>query len=552
MKTNKINIKAIVGTLSLALFFSLSSCTKDLERTPIIETTGDAIFSDFNNYPNALAKLYGGLAHGGQEAGGGGADISGIDGNFSQYTRQLFTLQVLPTDEAVIAWNDGTLQTIHKMTWDSSNEFVAAMYYRIYTEIAFCNEFLRNTTDAKLTANNITGTNLTEAKYMRAEARFLRAQSYYHALDLFGNVPFVDETYLPGSPTPPKRIVRAELYKFVESELLAVANELKDPKTNEYGRADKAAAWTLLARLYLNAEVYTGTPKYADVITYTQKVINAGYGLKKQKITIPDPADPTKTIEKDISYESMFLADNHLNNPEVIMPVAFDGVHIKTYGGTTYLVHAAVGGKMPASEFGINGGWGGLRTTKAYVNLFGGAGTNDKRGNFYTNGQTLEINDLSNFADGYAFVKFKNVTSTGAEGSDGPAKGSGNFVDADIPLYRLADVYLMYAEAVLRGGGGSATTALAYVNDLRVRAGATPVTSINRDFILDERARELGWEMTRRTDLIRYGKFTTAAYLWPWKGGVKEGQAVGDYRNLYPIPAKDIVANPNLVQNPGY
>ena len=234
------------------------------------------------------------------------------------------------------------------------------------------------------------------------------------------------------------------------------------------------------------------------------------------------------------------------------MPVAFDGVHIKTYGGTTYLVHAAVGGKMPASDFGINGGWGGLRTTKAYVALFGGAGTNDKRGNFYTNGQTLEINDLSNFADGYAFVKYKNVTSTGAEGSDGPTAGSGNFVDADIPLYRLADVYLMYAEAVLRGGGGSTTTALGYVNDLRKRAGATPVTTISRDFILDERGRELGWEMTRRTDLIRYGKFTTAAYLWPWKGGVKDGQAVGDYRNLYPIPAKDLVANPNLIQNPGY
>ncbi len=547
MKTNKINIKAIVGTLSIALFFSLSSCTKDLERTPIIETTGDAIFSDFKNYPNALAKLYGGLAHGGQEAGGGGADISGIDGNFSQYTRQLFTLQVLPTDEAVIAWNDGTLQTIHNMTWDSSNEFVAAMYYRIYTEIAFCNEFLRNTSDAKLTSNNITGADLTEAKYMRAEARFLRAQSYYHALDLFGNVPFVDETYLPGSPTPPKRITRADLFKYVESELLAVANELKDPKTNQYARVDKAAAWTLLARLYLNAEVYTGTAKYADVITYTQKVIGAGYGLKHNYVK-----DSNGNIIGDKGYPELFLADNHLNNPEVIMPVAFDGVHIKTYGGTTYLVHAAVGGKMPASDFGINGGWGGLRTTKAYVALFGGAGTNDKRGNFYTNGQTLEINDLSNFAEGYAFVKYKNVTSTGAEGSDGPTAGSGNFVDADIPLYRLADVYLMYAEAVLRGGGGSTTTALGYVNDLRKRAGATPVTTISRDFILDERGRELGWEMTRRTDLIRYGKFTTAAYLWPWKGGVKDGQAVGDYRNLYPIPAKDLVANPNLIQNPGY
>ena len=533
MKTNKINIKAIVGTLSIALFFSLSSCTKDLERTPIVETTGDAIFSDFKNYPNALAKLYGGLAHGGQEAGGGGADISGIDGNFSQYTRQLFTLQVLPTDEAVIAWNDGTLQTIHKMTWDSYNEFVAAMYYRIYTEIAFCNEFLRNTTDAKLTSNNITGADLAEAKYMRAEARFLRAQSYYHALDLFGNVPFVDETYLPGSPTPPKRIVSADLFKYVESELLAVANDLKDPKTNQYARVDKAAAWTLLARLYLNAEVYTGTAKNAEVITYTQKVINAGYGLKTK-------------------YADLFLADNHLNNPEVIMPVAFDGVHIKTFGGTSYLVHAAVGGKMSASDFGINGGWGGLRTTKAYVNLFGGAGTPDKRGNFYTNGQSLEINDLSNFADGYAFIKYKNLTSAGVEGSDGPKAGSGDYVDADIPLYRLADVYLMYAEAVLRGGGGSTTTALGYVNALRSRAGANTVTSISRDFILDERGRELGWEMTRRTDLIRYGKFTTAAYLWPWKGGVKDGQAVGDFRNLYPIPAKDLVANPNLIQNPGY
>ena len=110
----------------------------------------------------------------------------------------------------------------------------------------------------------------------------------------------------------------------------------------------------------------------------------------------------------------------------------------------------------------------------------------------------------------------------------------------------------MYAEANLRGGGGNAATALGYVNALRTRAGALPVASLNLNFILDERGRELGWEMTRRSDLIRYAKFTTAAYLWPWKGGVKDGQAVEEYRNLFPIPAKDIIANPNLVQNPGY
>ena len=368
---------------------------------------------------------------------------------------------------------------------------------------------------------------------MRTEARYLRALAYYHALDLFGNVPFPTETNMPvGSSTPPPRILRADLFKYVEAELLACSNELKAPKSS-YGRADKAAAWSLLARLYLNAKVYTGVDRSKDCITYCEKVIGGGYGLKTK-------------------YEDLFLADNEKNNPEVIFPIVFDGLKAQSYGGSTYLVHASVGGTMDAKSFGINGGWSGLRTTKAYVNLFGGAGSSDLRGNFYTNKQTLEIEDLGNFSNGYPFVKFKNVTSTGAEGQDGPTKGSGNFVDTDIPMFRLADIYLMYAEANLRGGGGSAATALGYVNALRTRAGALPVASLNLNFILDERGRELGWEMTRRTDLVRYGKFTTAAYLWPWKGGVKDGQAVEDYRNLYPIPAKDIIANPNLVQNTGY
>ena len=203
---------------------------------------------------------------------------------------------------------------------------------------------------------------------------------------------------------------------------------------------------------------------------------------------------------------------------------------------------------MPAADFGINGGWSGIRTTKALVNKFPTNGS-DKRGNFYTSGQSLEINDLGSFNDGYAFIKFKNVKSDGTPGSNT------NWVEADIPLYRLADIYLMYAEATLRGGNGNMSTAIDYVNQLRQRAyGNTSgnVASINLDFILDERARELSWEMTRRTDLIRFGKFTTGDYLWPWKGNIKEGKAVENYRNLYPIPAKDIIANPNLVQNPGY
>jgi len=533
MKLNKIKLKNIVLPLSAAFLLTTTSCVKDLEREPITDVTSASIYKDFSNYKNILAKLYGGLAMGGQVSGDGDqpdSDINGINGGFSQYTRLLYTLNVITTDEAVIGWNDGNLHTLHKMTWDASNEFIAAMYYRVYTEIAFCNEFLRNVTDEKLAANNITGDNLAQAKLMRAEARFLRAQSYYHAIDMFGNVPFVDETYLPGSVNPPQRIERKALFNFIESELVAVADELKEPKTNDYGRADKAAAWSLLAKLYLNAEVYTGTQRNTDCITYCNKVIAAGYSLKSK-------------------YDDLFLADNNISNPEQILSVNFDGINTQTNGGTTYLVHAAVGGEMKATDFGINGGWSGIRTTKAFVNLFPTSGA-DKRGRFFTTGQNLEINDLGSFTDGYAFIKYKNVKSNGSVGAHD------NWVEADIPLYRLADIYLMYAEAVLRGGsGGSQATAIGYVNQLRERAyGNTNgnVTSINLNFILDERARELSWETSRRSDLIRFNKFTTGDYLWPWKGNVKGGKAVESYRNLFPIPNKDIIANPNLIQNPGY
>lgn len=521
MKNFRIKRLSIIAAF-LGLSLTASSCVDDLRQEPITEITSASLYKDFGNYKNLLAKLYGGLAVGGQAGGDGNGDIADIDGGFSNYMRLLYTLQVITTDEAVIGWNDGTLHEFHKMIWTPTNEFNNAMYYRLYTEIAFCNEFIKNTTDEKLSLNGITGQNLEDAKVMRAEAKFLRAQTYYHLLDLYGNVPFVDETTFG---TVPKQIKRAELFSYVESQLLEVANELKAPKTNEYGRVDQAAAWSLLARLYLNSKVYTGAEKYGEVITYTQKVISAGYALNS-------------------SYENLFLADNNVNNPENIFSIVYDGVKTQTNGGTTYLVHAAIGGTMNPAEFGVNGGWGGIRTTKALVNKFE---ANDKRGRFYKDGQTLEINDLGNFNDGYAFIKYKNVKSNGTPGIHD------NWVETDLPVYRLGDIYLMYAEATVRGGaGGNMATAIGYVNALRARANASQISVLDLNFILDERSRELSWEMTRRTDLIRFGKFTSSAYLWPWKGNVKDGIAVAEYRNLFPIPNNDLVVNPNLVQNPGY
>ena len=513
---------------------TLNACTKDLDRKPFYDVTSASVYEDFANYKSVLAKIYAGLATTGQQGPAGKPDVSDIDEGFSNYIRTLWYLQELPTDEAVIGWGDATLQDLHRMNWTASDAFVKAMYYRIYYQITLCNAFIRETSDDKLGSRGISGTDLEEAKKFNAEARFMRALSYYHALDLFGNVPMVTENDPVGTFFPPQK-TRAEIFNYVESELKAIETLLAEPKQNEYARADKSAAWALLAKLYLNADVYIGQPKYTEAITYASNVINAGYSLEP-------------------NYNKLFLTDNN-TSPEIIFPVAFDGVRTKTYGGTTFLVHGPVGGKMKPADFGIDGGWGGMRTTKNIVQLFPDPnGAQDKRGVFFTEEQSLEINDITNFKDGYPIVKFKNVSSTGAPGSD-PGKV---FPDTDYPMFRLAEIYLTYAEAVLRNGsGGSAATALQYINALRTRAygnttGNITASQLTLDFILDERARELKWELTRRTDLIRYNKFTGSNYLWPWKGGIKEGRGVEDFRKIYPIPASDLIANPNLQQNTGY
>ncbi|WP_299991554.1 RagB/SusD family nutrient uptake outer membrane protein [uncultured Pontibacter sp.] len=539
MKTlNFRNIRniALAGVLSL----SAASCDHSLDIEPKYDVVSANVYRDFANYKSILAKMYAGYAVTGQQGPAGRPDISGIDEGFSNYLRQYWQAQELSTDEAIIAWNDGNLRDLHDMDWTPANEFLRALYNRIFYQVSLTNEFIRETQDAQLSERGITGANLEEARRYRAEARFLRALSYWHALDLYGNVPFVTEQDRVGSFFP-EQTTRADLFSYVESELLAIESELGEPGF-EYGRADKAAAWTLLAKLYLNAEVYTGQGRYADAVTYSRRVIDSG------------------RFQLEAEYNHLFLADNNTSS-EIIFPITFDGLRTTTWGGMTYLVHAPVGGNMNAAAFGINGGWGGLRTTKNIVELFPSTNaTPDERAMFHTDGQNLEIADIFTFTDGYPITKFKNVNRAGQAGSD----PSGNHPDTDFPMFRLADVYLMYAEAVLRGGGGSAADALDYVNQLRRRAytdaagnvrgngGAISQGQLTLDFIINERARELKWEGHRRTDLIRFNRFTSATYVWPWKGAVPEGRGVEEFRRLYPIPSTDLTANPNLTQNPGY
>ncbi len=526
------NSKKMIFLGLIAVMTVFESCIKDLDRVPVYDVTSATVYNDPANYRAIIAKVYSGLALSGQQGPAGKPDISGIDEGFSTYLRQYYKAQELSTDEAVIGWNDGSIKDYHNMSWTSANEFIAAMYYRIFYQITLCNEFVRETTDDKLASRGVSGE--ANIKSYRAEARFLRALSYWHALDMFGSVPFVTEKDPLGAFLP-KQATKAELFSYIESELKDVETLLPDARTNEYGRADKGAAWTLLAKLYLNADVYIGQAKNTECITYCNKVIGAGYALEPK-------------------YENLFKIGNDASK-ELIFAVRFDGLRSKTWGGMTFLVHAGVGGTMRPGDYGISGGWAGLRTTKGLVNLFNNSAnkldTLDNRAMFYTDGQVLDIDDVSEFKQGYAITKFKNVDQAGKAGSD----PEGNFPDTDFPMFRLADVHLMYAEAVVRGGtGGTTAQALTYVNALRTRAksGVGNLSALTLSNILDERGRELYWECHRRTDLIRFKKFTTGDYLWPLKGGAKTGASVADKFNIFPIPAADIVANPNLTQNAGY
>ena len=507
------------------------SCTKDLNRTPTNGITSDSAYSNAAGYKQALAKVYGAYATT-SSTGPGNSDLGGIDAGTSDFLRLFWNAQELTTDEAMCIWSDPGLPDLHNLNWTSSNVLLQGLYTRSIYQITVCNDFIRQSTDDKLASRNISGTDAADIRHYRAEARFLRAFQYWVVMDLFANPPFVTEKDAIGSNLP-KQIKRADLFNYVEAELKAIDTAMVAPRQNEYGRADRAAVWALLARMYLNAAVYTGNARYTDAITYAGKVINAGYTLMPR-------------------YKNLFLGDNNLNNPELILPINYDGVNTQNYGGTTYLINAAINADMSPVAFGVpNGGWGGNRTTKNIPLLFGDySGATDKRAMFF--GNKIEINNASVFSDGLKVVKFSNITSTGAT----PPSANGVFCSTDFPLFRLAEIYLVYAEAVLRGGsGGSTATAIQYINQLRTRAYGNNngnVSSLSLDDVLNERGRELYWEGSRRTDLVRYGRFTDAAYLWPWKGGVQDGRGVDNHYNIFPIPAADIIANPNLVQNDKY
>lgn len=525
-----------IAFLSMSI---ISSCSSKLDLFPQNDMTPNNAFKDMEGYTSVLAKVYGSLSLGGNE-GDGAPDISGLDGGSQiSFIRPFFNLQELPTDEAVVAWNDQTIKDFHNFSWTSADPFIKGMYARPIWNIGLINAFLRESTDAKISERGFTGENATNIRNMAAEARFLRAFNYWVAMDLFGKYSFLTEEDQTG--TTPTEKSAAEIFMYIESELKAIEEILPAAKTNVYGRVDRAAAQALLARMYLNAETYTGSGKYNEAATYAKKVIDSGYSLST-------------------SYTRLFQADNHTQGNEIIWAINCDGLQTQGHGNTTFLVSAASGEDAP--DYNINSGWAGYRATKGLSSKFyagTATTTNDKRALFTTSKYKIdpienEIDDISNFNNGVHVKKWTNNYVDGRVGND-PNR---NFVDTDFPVFRLAEMHLIYAEAVLRGAStGDRATALNYVNTVRARAygntsGNISDAALNLQFILDERARELYWEGHRRTDLIRFNQLVTDTYLWAWKGGVQGGRAVDAKYKLYPVPAEAIMVNPNLKQTAGY
>lgn len=537
LNSKKKDMKKIKLTLFMLLSLSivLQSCVDDLEVTPEGETqlSVEEFYAQPGAYKQALAGVYGNLSLTGT-SGAESSNIGGVDAGTSQYGRALWYLQNLSTDEVIWSYeNDPGTREIQRNIWNATNPIIRGMFSRATYQIALVNEYLRQTSPSVLSSRGVSDAQLlSDIELYRKEARALRALAYYHLMDLFGKAPFVTENDAIGTAGPEYN--RAQLFDYVESELNEILPDLKAPRTNEYGRLDQAFVKMVLAKMYLNAEVYIGQAKYQECMDACSEIIASGYTLNS-------------------NYLNNFKADNHTST-EMIFTLQSNGEVTQNYGPTTVIINGQVGSiEGNGSQFGV-GGWGGaLRLRKQFVQKFDGIEfSSDTRKNIISGSRDIEITDIANRDQGYILAKFSNISSTGVVGINT------TFVETDFPLFRYADVLLMYAEAQVRKDGSANSTSLNYINSLRTRAnnGSTAnnvsLAAVNLDFILDERSRELHWEAHRRQDLIRFNKYTGGSYNWAWKGNGINGIALSNHLRVYPIPEAALASNPNLTQNTGY
>ena len=562
MKLNKILLAC-----ATAAGLAATSCVGDLDLKSIDPNELSA--EDTEAFmQNAFAECYSSLLSG--PSGPGSSIVSGADGGTSNYTRLLFMMTEFTTDEAFwIWWSDEGVPEMIKCTYNASTNWVYQTYSALYAHIAICNQFISQVPD------DASATLLQ----MRDEARALRALSYYWVLDLYGNGSFTLST--PDGTTKPSQISRAELYKWLEGELTNLVDNSYLAQTPPYGRVGIDGAEALLARLYLNAGVYTGVENWAASAQRCKNIISRHEG-----------ANALGGLAED--YYALFSRDNHVFMPggggtnEILWGIAEDADHGQTYGATRYLISSCIyrGDGMLPEAYGTTDPWGCLKARNLLTERFdwtprqnpqygeGSVVATDYRASKWIGGTVKYLNDQSeeesveftvdntkdqNWLMGYTLIKWTGLKTSGDFVDWGDLNAAKDYAtqvsSTDYAFIRLSDVYLMYAECAARGAG-SLADATTYVNYLRTRAQVQTVQEgqvADLDFLLDERSRELYWELTRRTDLIRFGKYTGPDQLiWNWKGGVAEGVQIADRYNIYPIPSNVLGAQSDFVQNQGW
>ena len=571
-----INKILTAGCLVLGMGFAMTSCVNDLNVTPKDPNsfTWTNVEADPDTYlPQVFAKCYSVLAVSGQ-SGEGSSDMSGLDNGAGCYPRAIYMLNEFPTDETLWIWPDAGVVDIVTGTWANNNANIYGTYSRLYIAIALCNDFIRQTLESGIDLTPAVRTDYNNVEQYRLEARALRALSYWYVLDLFGNGGWVDETMDYGdSPLP---ITRKDLYNRLTTELEAIIAAW--PAANakpSYGRVGLDGVKALLAKVYLNAKVYTNgeVDGYEKCLNLCNQIIDAhkGSGFKSSGLAN--------------NYHALFAANNDQYMPggsnsaenEILWGIPYDATNIQAYGGTRFLMAAAFVNAtmadqkyyMSCLDYGLNDQWGCMHARAEFSDKFNSTDVRDDLWSKEAQGFTKENTEFSKFNNGYAAVKFTNLIMN-ADGSFPKADNSKPIAvdniaesakvlnvnahpDTDLPVFRLADIYLMKAECYVMGGKGNADEAIAAVNVVRERAGAKPWTNVTANDLLDERARELYWENHRRTDLVRFNKFTSG-YTWSWKGYVAGGTDMGSHMNVYPIPANVIAAQPEFgaYQNAGY
>ncbi len=554
------NIKKylMLGGVALTMGLFTASCVGDLD----LEPNDPNLEADTpQRLINSAMACYSGLAVSGQE-GPGSSIISGLDNGRGQYTRALFMMNEFPTDECIWIWKDDGIYDLVTNTFDNTNGNIYGTYSRLYAHIATCNKFLADSE----------GNTEPEILKLRAEVRALRALSYYWVIDIFGRGSFAIDN--PDGQTDPRQAERKELFKFVENELKEIVDGNQLDQTPAYGRVGIDGAEALLARLYLNAQVYmkadaewlANNDSWALCSARCENIIRRHLGGGYQGSGLAE------------HYLYLFCRNNDEYMPgggnvaenEILWGIPFDADRIQSYGGTMLLINGALADELGMSglAYGCSNTWKCMKATEQFSKHFTGE-SNDVRWQHWVKGKRpytasdgsqkekeykISNDEFGAWGDGYVCIKWTGLTHTTGGNWDSNIIST-QFPSTDLGLIRLSDVYLMYVESFVQGNAGNLADAVKYVNYVRGRAGVSTwsAADLTADNILAERCRELYWELTRRSDLVRFGKFTGPdQMLWAWKGNALEGNNIDSRYDIMPIPANILSASPDFKQNPGY